>query len=206
MQDNTVRQFTDKLPIGIGDDGSTYVFLYLVTRPLPADFRMFLERHAELCRALPAWSVRLLIPHHLSNSMNRYQEAFREQVGSPLRPTQLQELRWFFEARRSGSQQTRRRTSSIARNARSATPRFRVLYRAWIEQGDRVLDAVVSPTLATAIARQTGKFEARELVASVSPSRSSGRHGVISGDTQCGGGGGRGDDVRGTISPLQEAE
>jgi len=44
-----------------------------------------------------------LIPHHLSSSMNRYQEAFREQVGSPLRPTQLQELRWFFEARRSGS-------------------------------------------------------------------------------------------------------
>ena len=99
----TVRRFTDKLPIGIGDDGRTYVFLYLVTRPLPADFRMFLERHAELLRALPAWSVRLLIPHHLSNSMNRYQEAFREQVGSPLRPTQLQELRWFFEARRSGS-------------------------------------------------------------------------------------------------------
>jgi len=37
------------------------------------------------------------------------------------------------------------------------------LYRAWIEQGDRVLDAVVSPTLATAIARQTGKFEGRVL-------------------------------------------
>ena len=44
-----------------------------------------------------------------------------------------------------------------------ATPRFRVLYRAWIEQGDRVLDAVVSPTLATAIARQSGTFEARVL-------------------------------------------
>src|SRR5437879_6594625 len=43
------------------------------------------------------------------------------------------------------------------------TPRFRVLYRAWTEQGDRVLDAVVSPTLATAIARQTGKFDARTL-------------------------------------------
>src|SRR3954469_9337573 len=99
----TIRRFPDKLPIGIGDDGRTYVFLYLVTRPLPVDFRMFLERHAELLRALPAWSVRLLIPHHLSNSTNRYEEAFREQVGTPLRPTQLQELRWFFEARRSGS-------------------------------------------------------------------------------------------------------
>ena len=82
----TVRHFTDKLPIGIGDDGRTYVFLYLVTRPLPVDFRMFLERHAELLRALPAWTVRLLIPHHLSNSMRRYQEAFREQVGNASSP------------------------------------------------------------------------------------------------------------------------
>ena len=84
---HTVRRFTDKLPIGIGDDGRTYVFLYLVTRPLPVDFRMFLERHAELLRALPAWSVRLLIPHHLvATSLNRYQEAFREQVGSAASP------------------------------------------------------------------------------------------------------------------------
>ena len=158
----TVRRFTDKFPIGIGDDGRTFVFLYLATRPLPADFRMFLERHAELLRALPAWCVRVLIPHHLSNATNRYREAFREQVGTPLRPTQLQELRSFFEARRSGS--GKRPDEHFDRAKRAfATPRFRVLYRAWIEQGDRVLDAVVSPTLATAIARQTGKFEGRVL-------------------------------------------
>jgi hypothetical protein len=39
-------------------------------------------------------------------------------------------------------------------------PRFRVMYRAWIEQGDRVMDAAVSPVLATAIGRNTGRFEA----------------------------------------------
>ena len=105
---NTVRHFTDKLPIGIGEDGRTYVFLYLATRPVPVDFRMFLERHAELLRALPAWSVRVLIPHHLVHATHRYQDAFREQVGMPLRPTQLEELRWFFEARRSSDQQARR--------------------------------------------------------------------------------------------------
>lgn len=159
----TVRRFADKLPIGIGDDGRTYVFLYLATRPLPVDFRMFLERHAELLRALPAWSVRVLMPHHLSNATDRYRDAFREQVGAPLRPTQLQELRWYFETRRSGS--SKRADDQFDRAKRAfGTPRFRVLYRAWIEQGDRVLDAVVSPTLATAIARQTGKFEARVLV------------------------------------------
>ena len=158
----TVRRFADKLPIGIGDDGRTFVFLYLATRPLPVDFRMFLERHGELLRALPAWSVRVLIPHHLANATNRYRDAFREQVGTPLRPTQLQELRWFFETRRSGS--SKREGERFERAKRAfGTPRFRVLYRAWTEQGDRVLDAVVSPTLATAIARRTGKFEAQTL-------------------------------------------
>ena len=200
----TVRRFTDKLPIGIGDDGRTYVFLYLVTRPLPADFRMFLERHAELWRALPAWSVRLLIPHHLSNSMNRYQEAFREQVGSPLRPTQLQELRWFFEARRSGSSKredgqfdrakrafgTPAVSGSLPRLDRAGRPRAGRGRLAHFGDCDRASDRQIRST-------RTG--------ASVSPSRSSGRHGVIS-VTRVRGGGGRGDDVRGTISPLQEAE
>lgn len=158
----TVRRFADKLPIGIGDDGKTFVFLYLATRPLPADFRMFLERHAELLRALPAWSIRVLVPHHLSGVANRYRDAFREQIGTPLRPTQLQELRWFFEVRRSGSSKQEVERFERARRA-FGSPRFRVLYRAWTEQGDRVLDAVVSPTLATAIARQAGKFEARTL-------------------------------------------
>src|SRR4029077_14612355 len=98
-----------------------------------------------------------------SNATDRYREAFREQVGTPLRPTQLQELRSFFEARLSGSRQREDEEVDGAKRA-FGTALFRILYRAWMEQGDRVLDAVVSPTLATAIARQTGKFEARELV------------------------------------------
>src|SRR3954466_9882095 len=157
----TVRRFTDKLPIGIGDDGRTYVFLYLVTRPLPVDFRMFLERHAELLRALPAWTVRLLVPHHLTNSLKRYKDAFREQLGAPVRPMQMEELRWFFETRR---QRGARPDDRFIRAKRAfGSPRFRALYRSWIEQGDRVLDAAVSSVLATAIARGTGQLEARAL-------------------------------------------
>jgi len=158
---NTVRHFTDKLPIGLGKDGRTYVFLYLATRPVPIDFRMFLEHHAELLRALPAWTVRVLIPHHLVHATRRYNDAFREQVGMPLRPTQLDELRWFFEARRSSDA---RRDERFERARRAfGAPRFRALYRVWIEQGDGALDAVVSATLANAIARQTGRFEASVL-------------------------------------------
>ena len=155
---STVRHFTDKLPIGIGDDGRTHVFVYLATRPSPVDFRMFLERHAELLRALPAWTVRLLVPHHLANAMTRYRQAFREQLGTPLRPTQLEELRWFFEVRRDGKNVREERFEKATRAF--GAPRFRVMHRAWMEQGDRVLDAAVSPVLSTAIARETGRFEA----------------------------------------------
>jgi len=157
----TIRRFPDKLPIGVGDDDRTYVFLYLVTRPTPVDFRMFLERHAELLRSLPAWTVRILIPHHLTDSVNAYKDAFREQLAAPVRPAQMEDLRWFFEARR---RQETRSDERFARARRAfGSPRFRAVYRSWIEQGDRVLDASVSPTLAGAISRGTGQFETRAL-------------------------------------------
>ena len=63
--EKTIRHFPDKLPIGIAGDGRTHVFLYLVNRPTPVDFRAFLHRHAELLRALPEWELRLLVPRHL---------------------------------------------------------------------------------------------------------------------------------------------
>ena len=64
----TVRYFPEKLPIGRDGDGRTHVFLYLLTQDLPIDFRAFLERHAELLRALPAWTVRLLVPRHKTDA------------------------------------------------------------------------------------------------------------------------------------------
>ena len=47
----TIRCFPDKVPIGIEKDHTDHVvFLYLVNRRLPVDFRQFLIRHAELFR------------------------------------------------------------------------------------------------------------------------------------------------------------
>ena len=43
--DKTIRYFPDKLPIGVTGDGRTHVFLYLVNRKAPVDFRAFLHRH-----------------------------------------------------------------------------------------------------------------------------------------------------------------
>lgn len=153
----TVRYFPDKLPVGIGTDTRTFVFLYLVTKPVPVDFRAFLERHAELWRALPAWGLRLLIPHHLRRALDLFRRAFREQIGTPLRSAHVEELRWYFHARRDG---VVTRDARFERAARAfGAPRFRTLYRAWLDRGDSVVDATISPALANAIARQTGQLD-----------------------------------------------
>jgi hypothetical protein len=153
----TVRYFPDKLPIGLDADGRTYTFLYLVTQDFPFDFRGFLERHAELLRALSAWVVRLLVPAHLRNAISLYQAAFREQLASPLRLTVMEDLKGYFRARRSllgeGNQQFDEAADAFG------APRFQAVYRAWLERGDSVLEGTVSTTLADAIARRTGRLE-----------------------------------------------
>ena len=154
----TVRCFPDKLPIGLAADGRTHVFLYLLTRDTPVDFRAFLERHAELLRLVPAWKVRLLVPVHKSEAVPQYQAAFREHLASPLRPSVIDDLRWYFRARRGT-----RETDSVERFEQAVlafgAPRFQTLYRVWLERGDAALDSTPSFTLADAISRGAGELE-----------------------------------------------
>ena len=157
----TVRYFPDKLPIGIDQEGGPYLFVYVVTRPGPIDFRAFLERHAELLRTLPTWTIRLLIPRHFEEVVGVYRAAFQEQLAMPLRPVNLDDLRWYFHARQARPRDADERFDQAAR-AFSA-PRFGVLYRAWLERGDPVLDATLSPVLADKIARQAGQLECHVL-------------------------------------------
>lgn len=56
-----VRRFPDRLPIGVHLAGRGVV-VYVVTDPTLDDFREFLERHAALLRALPAWTLRIVVP------------------------------------------------------------------------------------------------------------------------------------------------
>jgi hypothetical protein len=157
----TVRYFPDKLPIGIDEDGRTHVFLFLLTQDRPIDFRAFLERHAELLRALPAWRVQLLVPGHKTDAIPLYKAAFQEQLASPLRPSMLEDLRWYFHARRGRSMENAERFDQAVRAF--GAPRFQALYRAWFEGGERVLDATLSVTLADAIARGSGELECHVL-------------------------------------------
>lgn len=164
----TVRYFPDRLPVGVEPGGNVYVFLYLVTRPAPLDFRAFLQRHAELLRALPSWRVRLLVPRHLAKAQPAYRAAFQQELAAPLRPAVVDDLRWFFEERQRlpvlGDARESRDPDRFERVSRAfGAPRYRRLYRAWRGDGPRVLDSLTSGVLADALARGSGRLETEVL-------------------------------------------
>jgi hypothetical protein len=77
--------------------------VYVATEALPMTFRLFLDRHADLFRSLPVWTVRVVIPRHLANARSADEAAFREQLLNPLPPHVVDELRWYFATRRAAS-------------------------------------------------------------------------------------------------------
>jgi len=161
----TVRYFPDKLPIGVDAGSWRHVFVYLVTRRLPVDFRSFLHRHAELLRALPEWTIRLLLPRHLAGVVGRYQAAVRDELATPLRSDTFDELRWFFEQRRRAGDRPVMVADARFQRAQEvfATPRFRVLYRNWLQDGEPALQATLSPVLSEALEHRRGALEWRVL-------------------------------------------
>ena len=82
----TVRYFPDKLPIGMQPHADSHVFVFLVTRPSPMDFRLFLLRHVALLRVLCRWTVRLLVPSKLVKARLAYLHAAREPVADTVAP------------------------------------------------------------------------------------------------------------------------
>jgi hypothetical protein len=84
--EKTVRYFPDKLPIGMQPYAEPHVLVYLVTRPSPMDFRLFLLRHVALLRVLFRWIVRLLLPRKLVKARLAYLHAAREQLATPVTP------------------------------------------------------------------------------------------------------------------------
>lgn len=66
----TVRYFPDRLPIGIHLAGRGVV-VYVLTDPWLEEFRVFLERHAALLRALPTWTHRIVVPPHFPEIAQR---------------------------------------------------------------------------------------------------------------------------------------
>lgn len=152
----TRRYFPDPLPIGANPDGS-YTLVYLAVQDVPLDFRAFLHRYGDLIRRLRRWQIRVLVPRHLAEVIGSYEDAFREEFGQPLRPDVADAVRWYFQELRRETPRRSPRFAAAQRDFRGL--RFRSLYRAWREHGDRVVHAAMSPITADAMARGDGTLE-----------------------------------------------
>ena len=161
----TVRYFPDRLPIGCHPDGRATVFLYLVRAWDPFEFRMFLQRHGALLRALAEWRIRLLVPPHLEGAEKAHEIACLNEFASPLKPDQLQELRWYFERRRALGERTLDSEEERFQRAHLmfSKPRYRALYRQWRELGDGLLELQASHLLGEALEGRRGAIDCHVL-------------------------------------------
>ena len=163
--EKTVRYFPDKLPIGMQPHADTHVFVYLVTRPSPMDFRLFLLRHVPLLRVLFRWTVRLLLPRKLVKARLAYLHAAREQLATPLHPSVVETLEWLFPERKRLAEPGAAPADTRYLNTSSAfrTSRYRALYQQWLDDPRNTLWMAGSPIVADAIDRELGRVECVEL-------------------------------------------
>jgi hypothetical protein len=138
----TVRCFPDKLPVGIEKaDSNRFVFLYLVNRRIPLDFRQFLIRHHTLLLNLHRWTVRLVVPRRFRKAVALYKAALREELWTPLNPSVSKALETYFRERKEqGGHLGDPPDRYIAQEFRKqGMAKIAALYRAWRREGDVVL-------------------------------------------------------------------
>jgi len=114
-----LRLFPDDQAVGVTTTGRV-VFTYLVTAWETAALRAFVQRHADLLRVLPGWTLRLMLPQQLADAATRFESAVRDEL-TPLRPELLAELKWYFAKRRS-TRQVRGRCRSRTLSSGSTKP------------------------------------------------------------------------------------
>jgi hypothetical protein len=150
----------EKFPIGI-DLGGRAVLLYLATDPDVGRFRAVVQRHFELLRRLPAWTLRIVVPAHPKGLGNPFQEVAQRELTATVRPEVLKILRWYFIERRKvaggGYESPNQEDYDYAEEA-FKTPRFELLYRRWLTDGDRVFE-LVSEGLKPALDSGAGRVE-----------------------------------------------
>jgi len=126
------------------------------------DVRAFLQRHGDLFAALPGWTVRLLFFKRTGALGESFHEAFRAELASPLSPSVLGELRWYFEqCRQAGRSRASLPSDARFRRIQQAfdAPRYRVLYRRWLADGDAALEVVGSGAIGEKLECGAGRLE-----------------------------------------------
>jgi hypothetical protein len=160
----TVRFFPDRLPIGIHLAGRG-VLVYVLD-PTLSDFRLFLERHSAVLRALPAWTVRVVVPPQFSDLAQRVKQAFFTQLATPaLSQDDIAILRQRFESVRTqhypfdfGATDHHLQNRDLL-----AAPKYHVLFRLWRKEGDAALAGLASDAIQDAVKAEAGRIETLEL-------------------------------------------
>ena len=159
-----VRLFPDGLPIGVESNGRV-VFLYLVTTSFDGDVGAFLQRHRGLLRALPGWTLRLLVLKQAAGVVPSFEAAVRDELAA-WSPHTVEELKWYCEQRRTTSDpRDRSRSDERFRHAHRAfsTPRCKRVYHRWLFDGDTVFEQLSSKAITEAFARGTARIESQIL-------------------------------------------
>jgi hypothetical protein len=136
-RNKTVRYFPDKLPIGIAKADRRHVFLYLVTRRVPHDFRAFLVRHVDLLGSVDEWTIRVLVPKRFWNAVALHSFAIRDMYIKRLTPAEVEQFDWFCRLRRGlTNEPDPYRSLNPTEAARTfGAARFRALERVWEQNG-----------------------------------------------------------------------
>jgi len=160
-----IRLFPDALPIAVDATGRL-AFVYLVTTSIDDDLRGFVQRHGDLLRALPGWTIRLVFPSYAWPIRTSLETTIHNELATPLSPGAFSELLWYFEQCRL-AETSRPRLPSDTRFRRAeqafAGTRFRVLYRRWLSDGDAAFDVVTSTVIRDALSQATGRIECEML-------------------------------------------
>jgi len=147
-------------PIGIDASGRA-VLLYLITVPWTDEFRAFVQAQAAFLRSVPAWTVRLVFPRPLDRAYDAYQKVICEEFEAPLHQSTINELKRYFDHRQKAITNTIS-AQNLALNCAAEvfnTPRFTLLYRRWLTQGDAAFETLSSSVLSDALANGTGRVE-----------------------------------------------
>lgn len=150
----------DGFPIGVQADGRIVV-LYLAPEPWPDAFRTFLRAHTPLLQSVPQWTIRIVLPRRFGHAHDDYQRAVHEELESPLSPALFDDLKRYFECRRTIHTTGDLRADDIFRagHRKFGTPRFDDLYRRWIKQGDESFNSASSTAITEALESGAGHVE-----------------------------------------------
>jgi hypothetical protein len=158
------RGTRNEMPIGI-DLSGRWMFVYVVTGDQLDDFHRFLQHHAGLLAAVPAWTVRIVFPSHLPWLGEQYQEHAREELAKPW-PQLIERLKWYFQQRRAhtlGAASIDDQERYDEEHFCFRATRYQVLYQRWLSEGDSALEAVSSTATADAINSGAGRIETHVL-------------------------------------------